>query len=191
MGYPFVAGTVLTAADLNDYSGMVKVGSFNPVTLQYSYSGIFMVVDVDNVFTSSFKNYRVIMSGRTSTQDSPLITLSALPLGNPSALYAYDSKLFYSQVNSAGGLTEVTGFGSAGWYTGYIGNAGTSGLQLDFYAPYIGGKVRYQTSYVAYRFGFAGGQTVAGTTASSHGFQVATTYSWTDGAIDVYGWNDD
>ena len=189
--YPFVAGSTLTANQLNQYAGLVYIGSFDPVALQTSYAGIAYLVDVDNVFDNSFKNYRVVMSGRTSSQDAPLVGLSVLPITNPASLNAYDSKLFYSSVNTAGGLTESTLFGSSAWGAAYTGNAGTSGCQMDFYAPYVGAKVRFQTSFVGHRFGFAAGATVSSSVGSSHGFTVVTAYQWTDGSIDVYGYNDD
>ena len=91
MGFPYSSGDVLTASDLNASSGLVLVKT------QTVGSGVSSVT-VSNAFSSTFDNYKIIMSGVDTT------------VANYSVEFNFDG--------------STSGYYWAGWYRNYLNTAG-------------------------------------------------------------------
>ena len=187
--YPFVAGSTLTANQLNQYAGLVYIDSIDPVADQVDTGFGLWQLDVDDVFSSDFANYRIVITGRTTTNSSLSMQISGVTYPG---LSAYHSNLFYFSPSSAGGLTEVNAFSTSLWSLGYLDTVNRTGCTLDIFGPYLGGRPRYWCNFASYRAGFAAGLTASTSTASSTGFTLFTLYAWQNtSSIEVYGYNDD
>jgi hypothetical protein len=187
MAFPYSSGDVLTAADLNASSGLVLVKS------QTIGSGVSSVT-VSNVFSSTFDNYRVTVTGTTNSVAYAQFELRLASSGTPSST-SYDSRLLYS---AFGGSTPAATFvnnSTAGflWWGGpketTSGFANGHGV-IDLFLPFAA----VQTFGVSAMYGTssAGGNSsgVHKVAASYDGFVVKPEIgTWTGGTIRVYGYN--
>ena len=88
MGFPYSAGDVLTAADLNASSGMVLI---REETAGTNVSDL----TLSNVFTSTFYNYFVTVSGGTFNTPSTQLK-GYLVAGGVASFSNYKNRLIYS-----------------------------------------------------------------------------------------------
>ena len=174
MTYPWAAGEVLTAADLNSAMGLVLVKS------QTIGSGVSSVT-VTGAFSSTFDNYRITING-LGNLDSGDITFAL-----SGATTSYYGTMFYdSYTGTPSAAVRISNGSSLSVCT-----AATSGnaVTFDVVEPNI---ARFTFIHgQAYSRGFYNhfGGFHAATTAYT-GFVIAPTAStMTGGTIRVYGYN--
>ena len=130
----FTTGEVLTASDTNTFlanSGLVHIAS---LTATY---GTTTALNFDNVFTSSYENYRVVVGNmRLSAITGPVIRMRVGGVNNSAASYFYAQVgLYYNGTaanNNGASVTE--------WNTGAYCDAsglGFSTLAFDIFGPAI------------------------------------------------------
>jgi len=118
MAYPYSAGDVLTAADLNQSSGLVRLFEGNMSGTTYSIS---------NVFSSTFRNYRITIAnlGISSSNTRKLYVRFRTASDDTSANYSYSQYMHY-------GATALNA-GAAGQTSGDIANvAGVNSGSASF-----------------------------------------------------------
>jgi hypothetical protein len=122
MTFPvFNVGETLRAADMNAV-GMWKVSSTT-----FNNPGFSM----NNVFTSDYTNYRIVISGLCTTADAD--TTFRFRVGgvdNSSAIYQFASQGWYGGTQNSAGGTAQTGVGLIGF-----GNNRTSSHCIDILGP--------------------------------------------------------
>jgi hypothetical protein len=128
MGFPYSSGDVLTASDLNASSGLVFIKS------QTITSGA-TNVSVSNAFSSTFDNYRIIVTNVGCTSATALV----MRLGSQtSSVYRYVG--WYQRWSSS----TIVGYGPTTdtlWDS--VGRATTSGRNhsvIDIFSPYLATK---------------------------------------------------
>ena len=170
----FVAGQVLTAAQLND--SYAAVGGLRLIKSQTIGSAV-STVTVSDVFSSTYDNYLVVVNGGVgSTQTSISLQLGSTTTGYYSAgvYVAYNSSAV-TGVNSSNGSSWTTGTTSAQtnnmWVTllnpfasdettmiSLLAETFTTGLAL-----YRTGYLANSTSYTAFTIAPASGTLTGGT----------------------------
>lgn len=126
MGYPYTSGDVLTAADLNQSSGLVLVKS-------QTITGTPSSVTITDAFSSTFSNYRVmgVNLDYSGAGDDVLMEMGAGG-SHTSGYYGVVSRYLYnvapSDTSYAGGGPMPIG------YTNSAIGAGT--ICVDFFSPY-------------------------------------------------------
>lgn len=178
MAFPYSSGDVLTAADLNQSSGLVLVKS------QTIGSGVSSVT-VTNAFSSTFENYRIVYWVTASANTTVEMKISGV-----TSATGYDSKLFYSAVYAAAGWTEVLAAASDAWRVGYTNATVTASGSVEMYRPYANLRARFSSQYSSYVAGVANGGTTAASGTQSTGFTLRPgTGTFSGGIIRVYGYN--
>jgi hypothetical protein len=127
----FTAGSVLTAADTNEYlanSGWTYVNS-GTFTAQSP-------LQVNSVFTSTYSNYKVILENITSTAGNPATTMQLTVGGTPStANYSHGSQYWTfatTPVSAAFGSNA-----GAAWDTMLFNTTPASYVEYTLYGPAI------------------------------------------------------
>jgi len=173
MAYPWTSGDVLTAADLNDYAGLVLVKT------QTIGSGVSSVT-VTDAFSSTFDNYRIVMAN----MDASTIAALQLQLGSNTTGYygvieswSYVTGVTQTLVNNGGPMTV------AQTHTAFDSYAA-----IELQNPNGSGR----TGITAHSGGLRGvimiGEDTAG--GSHTAFTLAmSTGTMTGGKIRVYGYN--
>ena len=179
MAFPYSSGDVLTAADLNQSSGLVLVKA------QAVGSGVSSVA-VSSAFNSNFDVYKITYTGGVlSTQTDFNIVLN-------NASVQYYQWMVYGiggyGVSTVGGATTAN---TVKWNWVGGGNPGGSVISIDVFNPYLA-RYTYFTNSGFYNPenepGFSAG--VNKTNYSHTGFTIATgTGTMTGGTIRVYGYN--
>ena len=173
----FAVGEVLTASDTNTYlanSGLVYITSS-------TFSGS-SFVQVNNCFSSTYDNYRVMISYTTAAGDMQM----RLSVGGTPATGATDYTSGTVSISNAGGIASYGSSGGTNLYYWHFVNTPvtqyTSGV-LDIYGPYLsaftrwnnqstttfgtgytgGGAHQLTTAYDGIRITNAGGSNIAGT----------------------------
>jgi hypothetical protein len=180
MGFPYSSGDVLTAADLNQSSGLVLVKS------QTIGTGVSSVT-VTDAFSATFDHYRVIVQINTSSS-SPYIGMT---IGSStSGYYGGRSATTYAGAFSGAGDNSASKFSYLA--AGYAG----SPLQFsaDIRAPFIATETQIFSSYVdSNATSGASAGTYSGflNNSTSHSyFTIApSTGTITGGTVRVYGYN--
>ena len=188
MGYPsFAVGDVLTANDMNAV-GLWRITSGITATNGTVSSGVVTAnntitsLTVSGCFSSSYKNYRIIVSGGSaSTGGDMTFQLS----GSTGSTYSTGG------VFTTYGSTTVTGYGPAAtttWRVGYYGVANTAVI-IDVFEPQLARATRMvATSSSGFYYSHTGQDT---STAQSTGFVLgisAGTFSAQE--VRVYGYRD-
>ena len=130
----FTAGSVLTASDTNTYlanSGLVYVTStsFTAAT----------TVNVDNCFTSTYDNYRIIIRAVGSGGlETAFMRMRAS--GTNSLVNYYQGGWYASCTNASGYLSVNNG---TAWFVLNVINAIPSNTSLDVYAPKLAEHTNY------------------------------------------------
>jgi len=182
MAFPYSAGDVLTAADLNQSSGLVFVKS------QTIGSGVSSVT-VTDVFSSTFKNYRIFwdIEGGSTTAFTILFTLGSTTTGY------YWSRTLTSF--STGSVSGANGSNVANWQLGAVRGSAGNGAQgnIDLMSPHEARQPMFTGSNI-YRFsgGYAdrtGGFLDDSTTQYTSFTMAPSGGTMTGGVIKVYGYN--
>ena len=184
MTYPWASGEVLTAADLNAYAGLVLVKTQTIGTAVSS-------VTVNDAFSSTFDNYKIIVSNVTqSTANDIVLQLAAS--GTPSTASYYWATAYVTYSTNA-----VTGTGGgtprADYPISSINNTNhRHSSDVTVFGPFqtirtnIAGTMYVGRTDIA-GLGTAGMHDVA---SSYDGFKlIANAGTLTGGTIRVYGYN--
>lgn len=178
MAFPYSSGDVLTAADLNASSGLVFIKS------QTIGSGVSSVT-VTGAFSSTFDNYRIVMSGITASVSG---SVPRLRLGSTTTGY-YNSMLI-----SGFGGGAPTGLGvnnGADWYlmTGNTSPASMS-VTVDIYHPNATTATTFTSISTSGGNSVTASGQVAGTTQYTSFLFFPDSGTISGGTIRVYGYND-
>jgi hypothetical protein len=177
----FTAGSVLTASDTNTYlanAGLVYVTS---VTVGTSVT----TVTVSNCFSSTYDNYRVVMSGGTSAAGQAI----AMQLG-PSSVGAYNTsyyQILYFGNYVTGAMTTLNVNNGASWtYAGESDSTSNQVIAVDLLSPNMAKYTSIGGFYMGSVGGFASGRHAS--TNQYTGFSLITTAAMTGGTVTVYGY---
>jgi hypothetical protein len=184
MAFPYSSGDVLTAADLNASSGLVFVSS---TAVGSSVSS----VDVNNVFSSTFDNYKIIYSNYASSiaNIGMRMRLKTGTVDSSSNYYWGGYFVRYTSTGSgfdrSGGATTFFDMGSA--------TSPSSSLSWEMHSPNLSNYTLYTLQQTAasstdqYAITRSG---VFRNTTQFTGFQLfPTSGTITAGTIRVYGYN--
>lgn len=124
----FSSGEVLTASDTNTYlanAGLVYVTS---ATLSGS------LVQISNVFSSTYDSYRVVLSGASCDSGARFVGLYF----GPSTVSGYNTTFYSGRVDLTGTtFSGATDANTAYWNTSIVVNATpTAGGVIDLHNPY-------------------------------------------------------
>lgn len=182
----FTSGAVLTASDTNTYlnnGGLVYIGST-------SYTNA-TAVNVNNVFTSTYRNYLIVGSHNPSASlDGFRMRLRASGTDQTGANYQYTSARLYTNnlIDSTGAGTNFTLLANGG-----PGNA-IFGYQILVYSPQISDRTIWQFDAVNFEAVSAGVRwwSMGGYNATyqADGFTLyptTGTTTWT-GQLQIYGY---
>jgi hypothetical protein len=175
MTYPWAAGEVLTAADLNNYAGLVLVKS------QTIGSGVSSVT-VTNAFSSTFENY--LMTGRircTTASTTVYFQFTGITGG------VYKSNIFYIVAGASGGETNSNLTASTVWDIGHFRYGGMLFIGRPNAADF---KMYSFPSSTDATYTRRGGGRCESTTQAT-GFTITpATGTFNAGNINIYGFND-
>lgn len=149
----FTSGEVLTASDTNTYlanAGLVYVTSKTWTTTANAQQ-------IDNCFTSTFANYRIVVSTIGSQASPDNIYLRLVDGTTPIATTNYYNLLIF---NSTAGTTRNWLPSNANLYVGYVGNNSGQSV-IDIFNPQV---AQYTSGNVSW-MGNGTGDFYAGTTA--------------------------
>jgi len=173
----FTTGEVLTAANTNTYLANAGLDYIKSQTIG---TGVGSVV-VSDVFSATWDNYKIVMSGGTMSNDVGInLTLSSNSTG-------YYTAFIYGTYNA----NTVNGEGTnnvATWANAGGGYTGAAALDVTLYAPFLAIATNIEARC---RFAFKWGQMQGLNTnsTSSTGFTIAPTIgTMTGGTITVYGY---
>jgi len=140
-------------------------------------------VTVSNCFSSTYDNYKITITGGTTTAEMQL----NMTLGSSTASY-YSAGNYVDFSTGSAGTSNVNN-GSAWGRIGYGTTSGTLVANLDIYGPYLSG-VTYATALYSRNGNYFGTVThLHNSTASYASFTVTTsTGTVTGGTIRVYGY---
>lgn len=140
-------------------------------------------VTVSNCFSSTYDNYKITITGGTTTAEMQL----NMTLGSSTASY-YSAGNYVDFSTGSAGTSNVNN-GSAWGRIGYGTTSGTLVANLDVYGPYLSG-VTYATALYSRNGNYFGTVThLHNSTASYASFTVTTsTGTVTGGTIRVYGY---
>lgn len=178
MGFPYSSADVLTAADLNQSSGLVLI------TTQTVGSGVSSVT-VSNAFSSTFYNYRVVLSSMLTSVTTTIMRYTFVSqTGN-----FYGNRL--KVVSSSTTVTSIN-TGAGGLSYAEIGLGGTSRqgfASLDIYSPNVGRRKGITGNYSGSgENGFVGYE--ENSTNAYTGFVLTPASGvFNGGQIYVYGYN--
>ena len=178
MGFPYSSGDVLTAADLNESSGLVLVKT------QAIGSGVSSVT-VTGAFSSTFDNYKIIISGVDTTVSNYSVEFNFD--GSTSAYYWAGWYRNYS--NNVGGF--IGGSNTAHWPLGYTTTSESTHCSFEVFHPFDSTRRAHYNALPSAGNDFVlntGGQHA--NVSSFSGFRIALSAgTMTGGTIRVYGYN--
>ena len=172
MPFPFTNGDVLNAADLNTYAGLVLVKSHT------IGSGV-IAVTVTGAFTSTFENYRITISGGSSTVANAGLVMTVAGAG---ATAHYSTVEYYTLGTSTlgvafkNGTTEIDVGGVRGTVLDVM-NAGETTNQIFVtalsadpqYYRSCAGRINYTSIPASFTLAANGG-TLSGGTVRVYGY---------------------
>ena len=175
MTYPWAAGEVLTAADLNAYAGLVLVKT-------QTVGSAVASVTVSDAFSSAFENYLIVDSGGSMSVN----TIIGLKLGATATGY------FYSLIRSdytSSTLYVEPGNNQASWPYTSGGAANRTGV-ITLSQPHATLRTRVSVQMAAYDTFFINFQGFLNDTTSYTAFTLTpASGTMTGGTIRVYGYN--
>jgi hypothetical protein len=183
----FTTGEVLTASDTNTYlanAGLVYVGgaAFGGAT-----SGTF-----DNVFTTTYDSYRIVISNAQGVSQLNSWYMRFLDTnGTPLTTSYYSTS--YGQDFASGTTGFLTFSTTIGVYLGPIANASGSGVVLDVYNPRLSATTAVSGQYTTVYSGsqFSGGTIYGWYTATTamRGFAIYNNAATAlTGTVRIYGY---
>jgi hypothetical protein len=172
----FTAGAILTAAQMNTV-GMWEVS-------QIDFTGA-ITATVNNVFTSDFENYRVVINGFTGSVASANWQIVLRAAGsNNTAGYSGG----YNFTTFAGVTGAYNDNNAAGWNLSFVSSTGaTSSYVIDFIRP----QVAASTNIHFQGLGPDSQRSGSGTHSNAgqfDGFQIIAASGTIAGRIRVYGY---
>jgi hypothetical protein len=174
--YPFSANAVLTADQLNSYPGLVFIKS---QTIGSSVSS----VTLSSVFSSSFRNYKVVTSGISGSTAATL----QIAFGGASGHYATLDWSFYTGSPSTGQIQVNNGGSIPVNYV--VSSPGNNGAEFTVYRP----NVSSYTEVSGTGFGAGYAHTNGGTDFNVRSHTDLTLSisagTMTGGTVRVYGYN--
>jgi hypothetical protein len=174
----FTVGEVLTASDTNTYlanSGLVYVTS---TTVGSGVSS----VTVSNVFSSTYDNYKIVVSGGTASGNF----VTRLTLGATATGYYYAG----AYCTFAGAVSGSSGANAAFWMV-TAHNADNVVANIDLFQPNLAKNTSYSATYYGPSTGdgaFAVQGYLNNTTAYTAFTLTASSGTYTGGTITVYGY---
>jgi hypothetical protein len=181
MGYPdFSSGEVLTSSDM-DRIGLWRISKTTATGSS--------AVQIDNIFTSDFTNYRIIFTGVTNKTSVADLSFRFVDGTTPSASALYSAHLNYA-VNTGGWYfyyqSAITN-GTAGY-----GGDKAGGFMLDIFQPKEATITSYISNSTAWATTTNGAMFVSGTyfdTTAFEGIQFFQPSQTITGTFTVYGYN--
>ncbi len=175
---PFTTGEVLTAADTNTYLANAGLVYITSTTIGSAVSS----VTVSNVFSSTYDNYRVIVSGGTASGNF----VTQMRLGSTTTGYYYAG----AYCTFAGAVTASAGANAGQWL---ITAHNTNSVAADIYVsqPNLAKNTVFSTTYYGPSTGdgaFAIQGYLNDTTAYTAFTLLANSGTYTGGTITVYGY---
>ena len=178
MAFPYSSGDVLTAADLNQSSGLVFITS---VTVGSGVSS----VTVTDAFSATFRNYRIIVD----SVDASTITSLNFELGTGSPAHTSG---YYGVSSGRSYISGVTNTNYNNQPPMPIATANTTNATnsaIEVYSPYGGSYTQFHAVSGGDRGQFTTGQYSSATSFTDFTLKM-TTGTITAGTIRVYGYND-
>lgn len=182
----FTTGEVLTASDTNTY--LANAG-WNYIT----QTSMGTTTSVDNVFSSTYSHYRIIMSANSTTASAFTFRLRVAGADNTGTNYRW---LYVSQDVNATTTTSpssISGWNQTEFYISNSGNGGsdTAIAWIDVFNPNAAVKTTYAFQTIFEWSGPSvynrqGGGNYNGTNQFT-GFSILGTATVT-GTVTVYGW---
>lgn len=178
----FVAGNVLTAAQLND--SFAAVGNLRLIKTQTIGTAVSSVA-VTNAFSSSYEAYVITVTGGagSTTPIELRLTLGATATG-------YTNAFVYNVFNSTGpagtGTTTGTYFGFAGFSSTFVTNA-----MFHLFNPFEAKYTTYKTAWTSFGSSESQGSGsgfLANTTSYTDFTLTCSTGTLTGGTVRVYGY---
>jgi len=137
-------------------------------------------VTVTDAFSSTFDNYRIIISGVYSSTTSG----ARITLGSATANY-YFVRRYYG---SGGAQGFYTGNPTSYWEVGWSDTTDNFSASIDICNPYRAGRTSYHGVFHGLQFtGYMGGSQTDSTSFTAFTFQQASG-TISNGTIDVYGY---
>jgi len=185
--YPWSAGDVITAADLNAYAGLVYItgGTVSGST----------TLSVDNCFTSQFVNYRIVFGGMSTSVVSRAFRLRLRASGTDDTSSNFDYAFRGIRASGVAADTNLVGasFTEIGVFLDTATNVQLGSCSMDVYGPAVADRTFATINAIGHEtnmFTRSGGFTHFANTAYD-GF---TIYLNSTGNIQfnwrVYGYND-
>ena len=176
MTYPWAAGEVLTAADLNAYAGLVLVKTQTIGTAVAS-------VTVSDAFSATFDNYRVTIDGYVSSVNTSL----QIALGTSATGSAYYGSQYYDLYTGSTGAARSSN--ATRLNISQIATFAENSQTVEIHQPFLVAR----TQFIADGYGQGYSTWARGTHASTVSFSAFTispgTGTLTGGKIRVYGYN--
>jgi hypothetical protein len=171
----FVAGQVLTAAQMNQI-GFFEIGSF----------ALGATTNVNNVFTSDYKSYRLVIATTTCTSADITMRLRVGGADNSTSNYNY------ARLQSLYNATAPTSVGAASQAAFNVGRTDSGdpggGISFDIYNPQTALRTWFTGQSIdAQIFMNVGGY--LDLTTQFDGFTLFGSATWT-GTVSVYGYRD-
>lgn len=180
MSFPvFASGDVLNASDMNAV-GLWKVAST-------TFSGTSF--SINNCFTADYTNYRILISGSSTTNTDATFRFRVGGTDFSGANYEYASQGYYSGTrNDAAGIGQT----SIG-FTPSLGNGRLSSCSIDVFSPFTTATWKPLNANVTYTHNAVGVivRNIAGALQSStayDGFSVISGGPTMTGTCTVYGY---
>lgn len=147
-------------------------------------------VDITNVFSSEFDNYRVVISANITTIATVNLRVRPLAGGTaPTTLFLSAQQNF----NLGNGNVQTTNLATTGWLVGWIPQSPDgSVMSFDLTKPFLTANTALAGNFTgtatnAYAaFGFFGG--TLGDTTSYNGLRLFITSSTMTGTVRIYGY---
>ena len=162
----------LSSSDTNEYlanSGLVYIAGG-------TQSGT-TALNVDNVFTSTYRNYRLVMTEIETSQSDRGVRINFRTGGANNATTGYAYAYSGLRVNGVGGDTSATGvtYAETGVFIGNFANALIGAASIDIYSPQIATQTFGTCNVVGYEalaYQMRSGGFVFGVGTAFDGFQI-------------------
>ena len=181
MTYPWAAGEVLTAADLNAYAGLVYITSATAT------SGT--ALSVNNCFSAQYDTYRIVISNvRLGGTTGLSMRLRVSGADNTTSNYYF----VRNQMNYTGGTGSATGNPDNNWQIPIIGDTNNAGMTMDIYNVFAAVPTTYSAHGPDGRNageGWISGGGKHNVSTSYTGFTIYSAQTITNMVIRVYGYN--
>ena len=177
MTYPWAAGEVLTAADLNAYAGLVHI---NTTTIGAGVAS----VTVSNVFSAQFYNYRIVLS----SMDASTAVIIQFTFVSQSGNF-YGNRL---ELNNTTTTVTNVNTGVSGVAYAEIGRTSTSNqgfATFDVYSPNFARRKGVTGNYYGAGYNGTCGYEQNVTNAYTGFVLTPSTGTLDGGNIYVYGYN--